>query len=100
METETLKEILFYGIIGVFFFVFIAFATNKLDEYNLNCKVYEVDTVNKVVTFETPDGHLYETFVLDIEDFEVGDTWRITFKDWEDADPKNDTIQKIKNKVE
>ena len=92
---EKLKEILFYGVVCVFFFVVIVFATNKLDEYKLDCKVYEVDTLDNIVTFETPDGHLYETFVRDIENFEVGDTWKVKFKDWEDADPKNDTIQKI-----
>lgn len=92
---EKLKEILFYGVICVFFLVVVVFATNKLDEYNLNCKVYEVDTCDKIVTFETPDGHLYETFAIDIDAFKVGDTWEVKFKDWENADPKNDTIQKI-----
>ena len=89
------KEVLFYGFIGVFFFVVVLFCINKLDEYKLNCKVYEINTVDDVVTFETADGHLYDCYVRDIENFDVGDTWEVKFKDWEDADPKNDTIQKI-----
>ena len=97
MKTRV-KEILCYGAIGIFFFMCVLFATNKLDEYKLDCKVYKVDTLDKVVTFETPDGHLYDCYANDIDAFEVGDTWEVKFKDWEDADPTTDTIQKIVSK--
>ena len=95
-----LKYILGYGVIGVVFLTLVVFAMNKVDEYDLTAEVYAVDTCDNVVTFETADGHLYDTDVADVKLYEVGDKWKVTFKDYENADPTDDAIVNIKVKVE
>ena len=72
-------------------FIFTLMAIDKIDqrkEMGIVNTIYQ----NEAITFKTDDGNLWLVYTDDTDNIDCGDTYILTFKEFENTNPYDDAI--------